>query len=90
MVTRVAGPGIAGLWTTEGATLTNEGGVWQATGHRVVDFVGVSPLAKGVWPFNYGEVEYVGEGNYEGLSMRLYISGTNFDFALAGWIEEGP
>jgi hypothetical protein len=48
----------------------------------------ISPLAEGVWPFNYGEVHYTGLGAYEGLTMHLYISGTNYDFALAGWIND--
>lgn len=88
IITRIVTPGIGGLWTAEGATLTNSEGSWTATGRGTVDLAGVSPLAEGTWPFNYGEVHYTGEGSYEGLTMRLYISGTNYNFALAGWIEE--
>ena len=35
-----------------------------------------SPTASGTFA--------TGEGNYEGLSMHRYITGTNYDFALAG------
>jgi len=88
IITRIVTPGVGGLWTAEGATLTNSEGTWRATGHGTVDLVGVSPLAEGTWPFNYGEVHYTGEGDYDGLTMRLYITGTNYNFALAGWIAE--
>ena len=90
IVTRVIDPdeAVGGTWTAEDTTLTTEDGVWRGSGYGVVDMVGVSPLAEGIWPFNYGEVHYVGEGAYDGLRMYLYISGTNLDFALAGWIVE--
>jgi hypothetical protein len=92
IVTRIADPSnlLAGLWTADGATITNNNGVWRGYGFGVVDLVGVSSLAEGVWPFNYGEMHYSGEGAYEGLTLHLYISGTNYDFALAGWISESP
>ena len=90
IVTRITDPSnpVAGLWHAEGATITNDDGVWRGNGFGVVDLVGVSPLAEGVWPFNYGEVHYTGEGAYDGLTLHFYISGTNYDFALAGWISD--
>ena len=88
ITTRIVSPGVGGLWTVDDATLTNDGGVWRGTGHGVVDMAGVLPMAEGLWPFNYGEVHYIGERGYEGLEMHLYITGTNYDFALVGWIVE--
>jgi hypothetical protein len=88
VVTRVNTPGVGGVWTAEEATITNDEGVWRGTGEGIVDLVGVSPLAEGIRPFNYGEVRYEGEGAYEGLTMRLYIAGTNNEAAYAGWIEQ--
>ena len=60
IVTHYATGDVAGLWTADGATLTNDDGVWKGSGFGVVDLVGISPLAEGEWPFNYGESHYTG------------------------------
>lgn len=79
----------AALWTSDTDSITNDGGIWRGTGaFGVVDFRGVSPFAEGVFPFNYGEQHFVGEGEYAGLSFTYYVAGSNTTGAIAGWIEE--
>lgn len=47
----------------------------------------VLPFAEGVIPFNYGEGHYLGEGAYEGLEYHWYISGSDSQSGLTGWIR---
>ena len=86
IVSRIGDWSKGGTWTAEGVTLTNEEGVWRGTGHGAFDLRGSLPFAEGISPFNYGEVNYVGEGAYEGLQLHIYISGPNEQAGLAGWI----
>ena len=67
-----------GTWTGE-ATLTNDDGSWTGTTEGAV----------GPWEnYNKGEVFYVGQGTYEGLTLRLLAAGNNVEMSYAGWIEE--
>lgn len=75
-----------GTWSAPDAVLTTGGGTWRGQSQGVVDLTGADPFAKGVVPFNYGETHYVGEGAYKGLEYHLYLSGSNVEAAVAGWI----
>ncbi len=87
IVSRITDMSKGGTWTAEGITLTNDEGVWRGTGHGAFDLRGDLPFAEGIRPFNYGEINYVGEGAYEGLRLHIYISGPNEQAGLAGWIQ---
>jgi hypothetical protein len=87
IVSRITDKSRGGTWTAEGITLTNDEGVWRGTGHGAFDLRGDLPFAEGISPFNYGEINYVGEGAYEGLRLHIYISGPNEQVGLAGWIQ---
>jgi hypothetical protein len=84
-VTRLASD-TADVWTVEDAVLTTSEGTWRGEGRGVVDYVGVLPSAEGTWPYNYGEMLYVGEGDYAGLEFQNFISASNAGGAYAGWI----
>ena len=86
VVTRVADYATGGTWTVQDSTLTNDQGVWRGTSQGIVDLVGVLPFAEGLWPYNYGEAHYVGEGAYEGLEYHYFFSGSNGKGGVAGWI----
>ena len=77
---------VGGTWTTREATLTNDGGTWSGTLQGIVDLEGVLPFAEGLVPYNYGEAHFVGEGAYEGLKYHYYISGSNGEAGVTGWI----
>lgn len=85
MTTRLAS-GVGGTWSAPDTVLTTDGGTWRGWAQGVLDMTGAFPLAKGIIPFNYGEAHYVGEGAYEGLEYHLYMSGSNEDAGLTGWI----
>lgn len=76
----------AGTWSAPDAVLTTDGGTWRGWAQGVVDLTGVLPFAEGVTPFNYGEAHYVGEGAYQGLEYHVYVSGSNSELGVAGWI----
>ncbi len=76
-----------GIWTTQEGTITTEEGTWRGPAWGVVDLSGVLPFAEGVIPFNYGEGLYVGEGTYEGLEYHWYVTGSNSQSGLTGWIR---
>ena len=65
-------------WTGKG-TLTNDQGTWTATGGGIIDLTSDG--------YNQGQQVYVGNDGYEGLTMRVLISGTNANMTYAGWIE---
>lgn len=87
VVTEYVDENTGGVWTTESATLTNDEGAWRGSAWGVVDLSGVLPFAEGLWPFNYGEGLYFGEGAYEGLVYHWYIAGSNSESGLTGWIR---
>ena len=76
-----------GIWTAGEATLTTDDGIWRGTAWGIVDLAGVLPWAKGSFPFNYGEAHWIGEGPYEGLEYHWYITGSNSEAAITGWIR---
>ena len=84
--TRLVDSTVGGTWTTREATLTNDGGTWSGTLQGIVDLEGVLPFAEGLVPYNYGEAHFVGEGAYEGLEYHYYISGSNGEAGVTGWI----
>ena len=84
--TRLVDSTVGGTWTTREATLTNDGGTWSGTLQGIVDLQGVLPFAEGLVPYNYGEAHFVGEGAYEGLEYHYYISGSNGEAGVTGWI----
>lgn len=84
--TRIADPTVGGTWTTRQALLTNDQGTWTGTSQGLVDLVGVLPFAEGLVPYNYGEAHYVSEGAYEGLEYHYFISGSNEEAGVTGWI----
>lgn len=77
--------GVASPWTAD-SVFTSEDGSWRGRGQGMVDLDGASPLGTPGQPFNYGEMTYVGEGAYEGLAAQVYLTGTNGEWALSGWI----
>jgi hypothetical protein len=77
---------LGGTWSTAEAVLTTEGGTWRGWAQGVVDLSGVLPFAEGVTPFNYGEGHYLGEGAYKGLEYHYYMSGSNEEAGVTGWI----
>lgn len=86
IVSRVADWATGGTWTVQDATLTNDQGVWRGSAQGVFDLVGVLPAAEGVVPYNYGEGHYVGEGAYEGLEYHYFMTGSNSQAGMTGWI----
>ncbi len=84
--TRLADPTVGGTWTARQATLTNDQGTWSGTSQGLVDLEGVLPFAEGLVPYNYGEAHYVGEGAYDGLEYHYFISGSNGEAGVTGWI----
>ena len=67
--------GAAFPWSAVG-TLTNDEGSWRGSGQGLADRT----------MFNHGEMAYVGEGAYEGLTMHYYVAGPNSEMTFAGWI----
>ena len=66
-------------WTGDG-TLTNDEGSWTTeTVEGVVDLEWAN--------YNKGELVYVGQGAYEGLTLHLLVTGTNEQLTYVGWIE---
>jgi hypothetical protein len=86
IVSRIADGTTGGTWIAQDATLTNDQGVWRGSVQGVFDLVGVLPFAEGVVPYNYGTGRYIGEGAYEGLEYHYFISGSNSEAGLTGWI----
>ena len=86
VVSRLADSATGGTWTAVDATLTNDQGVWRGSSQGVFDLVGVSPFAEGLVPYNYGEAHYIGEGAFEGLEYHYFISGSNEQAGVTGWI----
>lgn len=39
---------------------------------------------------NLGEATYRGEGPYEGLTMKVFVEGSNSELTWAAWITETP
>ncbi len=61
-------------------------GTWSGTSQGLVDLEGVLPFAEGLVPYDYGEAHHVGEGGYDGLEYHYFISGSNGDAGVTGWI----
>jgi hypothetical protein len=74
--------GSTGTWTGE-STLTTEEGSWTGTANGVVSTAGAGNT-------NLGEVDYRGEGAYEGLEMTAYVHGSDQELSWAAWIRETP
>ncbi len=87
ITSRVADRATGGTWTARDATLTNDQGVWRGSAQGIVDLVGVLPVAEGVVPFDYGEGHLVGEGAYEGLEYHYFMTGSNRESGMTGWIR---
>lgn len=87
VITKYADDTIGGIWTAEEATLITEEGTWRGVAWGIVDFVGVLPFAEREVPFNYGEAHYIGEGPYEGLEYHWYLTGSNSESGVTGWIR---
>ena len=85
-VSRVADWATGGTWIAQDATLTNDRGVWRGSVQGIFDLIGVLPFAEGVVPYNYGSGHYIGEGAYEGLEYHYFISGSNSEAGVTGWI----
>ena len=86
-VTKYVDENTGGIWFAEEMTLTTDEGTWRGTGWGIVDLEGVLPWAEGLWPFNYGEAHYTGEGPYEGLEYHYFVAGSNNQAAVTGWIN---
>ena len=81
--------GNGGTFTVADAVLETDGGTWRGSGRGVFTFEPVLPEPL-LPPINFGEMHYIGEGAYEGLEYRYYLSGSNYGLAIAGWISEIP
>jgi hypothetical protein len=66
--------------TSGEGVLSNDVGSWRGSGTAVFKPEGGSPI-------NYGEMTYLGEGDYAGLRYRYFYYGTNNGAEYAGWIE---
>lgn len=70
--------GSVGTWTGD-ATLTTDEGSWTGTTTGMFLMPG---------PQNLGETIYRGEGPYEGLTMKVFVEGSNSEATWAAWITE--
>lgn len=83
------GDDLGGTWTSEGATLTNDGGTW--VDYRLGTYILARnmPSALTTNPgVKTGEVHYIGQGGYEGLRMDLYTSSDGY-IGTIGPVEDG-
>lgn len=69
------GNDLGGTWTSEDATLTNDGGTWVGYRTGTYGFTRNMPGAVSTdLSVKTGEIHYIGQGGYEGLRMDLYTS----------------
>jgi hypothetical protein len=78
------GEATAARWEGSNLTITNSGGSWQGTGRGAL----VQWAEDNGQPTNYGHDTYVGAGGYAGLTYTEFVSGSNSELDISGWITE--
>jgi hypothetical protein len=74
----IGAAGIATLWVSEEATISNAEGTWRGSVQGAEDS-GSSPI---------GEAHYVGEGAYQGLEFHYYFAAVaDVPIQVHGWIS---
>jgi hypothetical protein len=78
IVTEETGGGL-GAWTGN-LVMTNAGGTWQGAASGTTTGMPTNPM-------NLGQIVWVGEAGYAGLTYHEFVSGSNGRLVSAGWIE---
>ncbi len=77
-ITEETGGGL-GAWTGD-LVMTNAGGTWRGTASGTTTGMPGNPT-------NLGQIVWVGEGGYAGLTYHELVYGPNGRLVTAGWIE---